>query len=275
MNNRMASRWMIGLLVAALAAHFHLARAATIAEVISPTNIVLAQGNARSLATLDGKPVFWCGLKAFETWATPLLGQQVASNPDAGITVTVDAHDVSLEQLLVSKGWLQPVVFDDDAQAAMTEGRGGWACASAATPFELMHNSVDPMVLAGIALNESGLNGRAWPWTLNIAGRGFFFKTREDAYRVVQSLIAHDRSDFDVGIMQINWGYHARRFASPWDALAPATSIRVAEEILNENYSKTHSVAKAIAYYHSANPVPGQAYLARFAKHLNQIQAGL
>ncbi|MGF6915870.1 transglycosylase SLT domain-containing protein [Paraburkholderia sp. 40] len=275
MNNRMANRWMMGLLVAALAAHFHLARAATIAEVISPTNIVLAQGNARSLATLDGKPVFWCGLKAFETWATPLLGQQVASNPDAGITVTVDAHDVSLEQLLVSKGWLQPVVFDDDAQAAMTEGRGGWACASAATPFELMHNSVDPKVLAGIALNESGLNGRAWPWTLNIAGRGFFFKTREDAYRVVQSLIAHGRSDFDVGIMQINWAYHARRFASPWDALAPATSIRVAEEILNENYSKTHSVAKAIAYYHSANPVPGQAYLARFAKHLNQIQAGL
>jgi hypothetical protein len=275
MNNRMANRWIMGLLVATLAAHCHLARAATIAEVISPTNIVLAQGNARSLATLDGKPVFWCGLKAFEAWATPLLGQQVASNPDAGITVTVDAHDVSLEQLLVSKGWLQPVVFDDDAQAAMTEGRGGWACASAAIPFELMHKSVDPKVLAGIALNESGLNGRAWPWTLNIAGRGFFFKTRENAYRVVQSLIAHGRSDFDVGIMQINWGYHARRFASPWDALAPATSIRVAEEILNENYSKTHSVAKAIAYYHSANPVPGQAYLARFAKHLNQIQAGL
>lgn len=275
MNNRMANRLMLGLLVAAFAAHFRFARAATIAEVISPTNIVLAQGNARSLATLDGKPVFWCGLKAFETWATPLIGQQVASNPDAGITVTVDARDVSLEQLLVSKGWLQPVVFDDDAQAAMTEGRGGWACASAATPFELMHNSVDPKVLAGIALNESGLNGRAWPWTLNIAGRGFFFKTREDAYRVVQSLIAQGRSDFDVGIMQINWGYHARRFASPWDALAPATSIRVAEDILNENYSKTHSVAKAIAYYHSANPVPGQAYLARFAKHLNQIQAGL
>jgi hypothetical protein len=49
----------------------------------------------------------------------------------------------------------------------------------------------------------------------------------------------------------------------------------VAEDILNENYSKTHSVAKAIAYYQSANPTPGQAYLARFVRHLNQIQAGL
>lgn len=275
MSERMGKRWAFGLLVAALAAHVELAGAATIAEVISPTSVVIAQGNVRTLASFAGKPVLWCGLKAFENWAMPLVGQPIASNPEAGITVSVDAREVSLEQLLVARGWLQPVVLDDDAQAAVTEGRGGWACASATAPFELMHKSVDPKVLAGIALNESGFNGRAWPWTLNIAGRGFFFKTREDAYRVVMSLIAGGRSDFDVGIMQVNWGYHARRFASPWDALAPATSIRVAEAILNENYSKTHSVAKAIAYYHSANPVPGQAYLARFARYLNQIQAGL
>jgi len=265
----------VTLLVAALVAHAHGARAATIAEVISPTCVVLAQANARTLASFDGKPVFWCGLQAFEAWAAPLVGQPVASSPATGITVSIDARDVSLQQLLVKQGWLQPAVLDDDAQAAITEGRGGWACASALTPFELMHTSVDPKVLAGIALNESGLNGRAWPWTLNIAGQGFFFKTREDAYRVVRSLIGRGRSDFDVGLMQINWGYHARRFSSPWDALAPATSIRVAEDILNENYSRTHSVAKAIAFYHSANPVPGQAYLARFARHLNQIQAGL
>lgn len=275
MSKRLKVRWVSPLLLSAVMAHAHLVCAASIAEVVSPTSILLAQGDVRSLASFDGKPVFWCGQKAFDSWASPLIGQPVASNPDAGITVTVDARNVSLEQLLVSKGWLQPAVLDADAQAAITEGRGGWACASAATPFDLMHITVEPKVLASIALNESGLNGRAWPWTLNIAGRGYFFKTREDAYRVVMSLIAHGRSDFDVGIMQINWGYHARRFASPWDALAPATSIRVAEEILNENYGKTHSVAKAIAYYHSANPVPGQAYLARFARHLNQIQAGL
>ena len=265
-------RSVLGLLLAVFA---HTAHAVTISEVISPTSVVLTQGTVRTIATFDGKPVFYCGLHAFESWAAPLVGQTVGSNPETGITISVDARDVSLEQLLVRKGWLQPVRLDDDAQAAVAEGRGGWACASATAPFELMHASVDPKVLAGIALNESGLNGRAWPWTLNIAGQGFFFKTREDAYRVVQSLIARGRSDFDVGLMQINWGYHSRRFASGWDALAPATSIRVAEEILNENYSKTHSVAKAIAYYHSANPVPGQAYLARFARHLNQIQAGL
>jgi Transglycosylase SLT domain len=262
-------------LALAVFSHCSIAANANIERVISPTSLVLASAGARTVATLQGKPVFYCGLQAFTAWAAPLVGQQVSSTPDAGITVVVDSHATPLGQLLVNQGWLQPSALSDDAQAAITEGRGGWACASAATPFELMHTSVDPKVLAGIALNESGLHGRAWPWTLNIAGQGFFFKTREDAYRVVTSLIAHGRSDFDVGLMQINWGYHARRFVSPWDALAPATNIRVAEDILNENYSKTHSVAKAIAYYHSANPVPGQAYLARFARHLNQIQAGL
>jgi hypothetical protein len=249
--------------------------AATIDTVISPTSLILAQDGARHVAAFDGKPVFFCGLGAFASWASPLAGQEVRSNPDAGITVRVDARDQSLERLLVTKGWLQPAVLDDDAQAAMTEGRGGWACAGATTPFELMHTSVDAKVLAGIALNESGFDGRAWPWTLNVAGRGMFFRSRDDAYRAIATLIAARRCDFDVGIMQVNWCYHSQRFASAWDALRPATNIRIAEDILNENYSKTHSVAKAIAYYHSANPTPGQAYLARFSRNLNLIQHGL
>ncbi|MFP3708518.1 transglycosylase SLT domain-containing protein [Paraburkholderia sp. SIMBA_009] len=251
------------------------AHAASITQVISPVSLVLGSGNAREVATLDGKPVLYCGLATFDDWAAPLLGQPVRSTADAGMTVSVDARDVSLAGLMVRSGWLQPPELDDDAQAAITEGRGGWACASVVTPFELMHTSVDPKVLAGIALNESAYKGRAWPWTLNVAGRGFFFRTREDAYGAIRALVAAGRCDFDVGIMQVNWCYHRQRFASPWDALAPAINIRVAESILNENYRNTRSVEKAIAYYHSANPAPGSAYLARFVRHLNQINAGL
>lgn len=251
------------------------ASAASIVQVISPTRVVLAGIRGREVMQISGSPVYYCGLDAFAQWAAPLVGQRVSSTAATGLTVSIDARDVPLERLLAAKGWLQPAVLDDETQAAITEGRGGWACASSATPFELMHTSVDSKVLAGIALNESGLNGRAWPWTLNVAGQGFFFRSREDAYEAIQSLLARRRCDFDVGMMQINWCYHARRFVSPWDALSPATNIHVAEDILNENYGKTHSVAKAIAYYHSANPVPGSAYLARFAHNLNLIQKGL
>jgi hypothetical protein len=30
-----------------------------------------------------------------------------------------------------------------------------------------------------------------------------------------------------------------------------------------------------VAYYHSANPAPGREYIARFVKHLSQIERGL
>ena len=251
------------------------AHAASIAQFISPGSLVLASQGTRELASLDGKPVLYCGLAAFNSWASPLVGQAVHSTPAQGMTVSVDAREVSLAGLMVRSGWLLPPELDDGAQAAMTEGRGGWACAKAETPFILMHTSVDPKVLAGIALNESAYNGRAWPWTLNLAGRGFFFRTREDAYGAMRALIAAGRSDFDVGIMQINWACHRQRFASAWDALAPATNIHAAEDILNENYSRTHSIAKAIEYYHSTNPAHGSAYLARFVRHLDQINRGL
>ena len=275
MGKRALASLGLSVALALMAGASQRAHAVSISQFISPSSLVLVSQGSRQVAALDGKPVLYCGLPAFEAWVSPLVGQPVRSTTDKGITVSVDARDVSLAGLMIRSGWLQPVELDDDAQAAITEGRGGWACAKAETPFVLMHTSVDPKVLAGIALNESAYNGRAWPWTLNVAGRGYFFRSRADAYGAMRTLIAAGRCDFDVGILQINWCWHRQRFASPWDALAPATNIRVAELILNENYERTHSVAKAIVYYHSANPAPGSAYLARFAHHLNQIQSGL
>jgi hypothetical protein len=257
------------LIVASFSAY-----AATIETVISPTAFVTVDKGVRSIVNLAGKPVYACGMAPFNSWAARFEGQTVTFG-DGSPNVAVDGSVVPLDKLLVRSGWLQPAVMDDDAQAAITERRGGWACASAQAPFDAMHTSVDPKILAGIALNESAFNGRAWPWTLNVAGHGFYFRTRDDAYHAIRVLLADRRCDFDVGIMQINWCYHAKRFASPWDALAPATNIHAAEDILNENYRKTGSVIKAVAYYHSANPQPGREYLARFERHLSQIDRGL
>lgn len=268
MNKRVLLAFVLG--VSVMGAH-----GATISQIISPASIVIADAGARHVVTLEGTPVLYCGLNAFTSWASPFVGQSISSDSDAGITVDVQSRAVGLRELLIHNGWLQPARLDDDAQAAIAERRGGWACAPTMAMFQAMHTSIDPKLLAGVALNESAFNGRPWPWTLNVAGQSFFFRTRTDAYQAIETLLAARRYDFDVGLMQINWHYHASRFASPWDALAPATNIRIAEDILNENYSKTHSVARAIEYYHSANPAPGRAYLAQFARHLTQIEAGL
>lgn len=118
------------LLLCAAAAQAH---ATTIAQVISPTRIVLAGTREREVLPVNGTPVYYCGLNAFTSWAAPLVGQQVMSTADTGVTVAVDAQKVSIERLLVDKGWLQPAKLDDDAQAAITEGRGGWAAYSSRT----------------------------------------------------------------------------------------------------------------------------------------------
>ena len=273
MNKRVALALAVTGIAASAAAQA--GTAPMIQDMISPASIVLVKDGAKALTPLEGTPVYFCGMRAFKDWAKPLLGQAVYTDKSNKLTVLIDSRPVELETLLVRAGWLQPGNLNDDAQAAITEHRGGWNCASNETAFDLMHATVDPKVLAGIAMNESNYAGRPWPWTLNVAGRGYFFKSREGAYRAITYLLSQDRCDFDVGIMQVNWCYHHQRFASPWDALKPSTNIKAAESILNENYSKTHSVAQAVAYYHSANPEPGREYLARFVQHLDQLEAGL
>ncbi|CAE6956485.1 transglycosylase SLT domain-containing protein [Paraburkholderia domus] len=245
-----------------------------IQDIISPDSIVLVKDGTRAITPLTGKPVYFCGMRSFKDWARPLLGQAVYADRSGKLTVVIDSRPVGLEKLLVGAGWLLPGTLDDDAQAAITEHRGGWNCAGNQAAFDLLHGTVDPKVLAGIAMNESNYAGRPWPWTLNVAGRGYFFRSREGAYRAITYLLSQDRCDFDVGLMQVNWCYHHQRFASPWDALKPSSNIQVAESILNEYYRKTHSVAQAVAYYHSANPEPGREYLARFVQHLDQLEAG-
>ena len=162
----------------------------------------------------DGTPVLYCGLNAFTSWASAFVGQSISSDSDAGITVDVQSRAVGLRELLIHNGWLQPARLDDDAQAAIAERRGGWACAPTTAMFQAMHTSIDPKVLAGVALNESAFNGRPWPWTLNVAGRASS-SARDGRLSGDRTLLAARRSDFDVGLMQINWHYHASRFASP------------------------------------------------------------
>lgn len=116
-------------------------------------------------------------------------------------------------------------------------------------------------VLRSIALVESGRNNQAWPWTLNVGGRSYFFVDRESAWQAARILETHHIDNFDIGLMQINWHFHKHRFRSTWQALDPETNYRVAENILNEHWQETHSLPLAIAHYHSRDPHEGLHYL--------------
>ncbi|MBY4898647.1 transglycosylase SLT domain-containing protein [Cupriavidus sp. AU9028] len=246
--------------------------AATIRAFVSPTAVIVhAEGKDR-LHTVDGTPVLYCGLEAFLGWSARLIGALIEPGAEEGPVVHADGKKVALSGLLAGEGWLRPRSLNDQAQEALAERRGGWACSPKTEPFAQMGQRIDPKVTAGIAMNESGYRGRPWPWTLNVAGRGMYFSTRGEAHATIQSLLAQGRSDFDVGLMQVNWRYHGHRFRSPWEALSPATNIRVAEDILAENFRRSGSASKAVAWYHNANPERGMPYFHRFMKHVAQFQ---
>jgi len=238
----------------------------------SPSTVVLSDGNKQFIVQLSGSGVAYCGDEYFRRAVSGIVGKRVELNGANDIVFVDDG--MRLDAVLSQAGWLYVGGAIEGQQEAMAERRGGWACAPQTALFQVFHQSVDPRILASIAMNESNYAGHPWPWTLNVSGRPFFFRSREDAYKAIVYLIQHHQCMFDVGLMQVNWCYNGKRFSSPWDALEPMENIRVAEQILIENYRKSGSPATAVAWYHSANAQKGTPYLMQFISNLKKIEAG-
>ena len=62
---------------------------------------------------------------------------------------------------------------------------------------------------------------RAWPWTVNVEGAGFFFDTKDGAIDAVRALQARGVRSIDVGCMQVNLMHHPTAFASLDEARRP------------------------------------------------------
>lgn len=134
-------------------------------------------------------------------------------------------------------------------------------------------------VLYAVALQESGISVRRrhlpWPWTLNIAGKGRYFATRDEA---CQALLRARRSinakRIDVGLMQLNLGYQQRHYRQPCDLLEPTRNLTVAASILRQHRRSGESWMPAIGRYHRpAGGAPAARYRRSVTKHLDQLTA--
>ena len=193
-------------------------------------------------------------------------GQQGCSQP---------VRSNSVQKILDGKAIPASIQYYWYMDEARAEHIGFWACQPITDIFSQVAtlSGVPKIVLTAISMNESSRNGIPWPWTLNIKGRAFYFQTREDAYAAIKALLAHHIDMFDVGIMQVNWKYNGWRFKNAWEALQPSINIAIAANILNENHQKTGNWAKAVALYHSANPVMDHRYLQDFVTHMRLVVA--
>ncbi|MDP2193843.1 MAG: transglycosylase SLT domain-containing protein [Alphaproteobacteria bacterium] len=130
--------------------------------------------------------------------------------------------------------------------------------------------------LKAIAFTESGqyISGKgfiAWPWTINVLGKGYIFPTKERAVQAAQQLLKKGHTNFDMGCMQINYRHHGKHFTSLHDAFTPQRNVHYAGSFLRSLYDKTQSWKTAQAHYHSQNPTFHVPYLRTVNKYLDYL----
>jgi len=136
---------------------------------------------------------------------------------------------------------------------------------------------VPPAVLYALALTESGVRlkqgVRPWPWTLNVAGKDYYFRNQQAACAaIVQAIAQHGKKRVDVGLGQINLGWHGGLFQSDCDALQPHRNLRHAARLLRGHFEHSGDWLAAAARYHRpAGGLSAVRYRKRFTRQLAQV----
>ena len=131
-------------------------------------------------------------------------------------------------------------------------------------------------LLPSIARIESGklqgdLGVRAWPWTLNQAGKGMYFETREDAMEYLREAVASGVTNIDIGCMQINYRWHKDEFSSLEEMMNPVANTRYAATFLRRLYDRHKDWEIATRYYHSPKEERGKWYQGKVASVMQRI----
>lgn len=136
-------------------------------------------------------------------------------------------------------------------------------------------HGLDPMLLYAISVHESGRAEadaplRPWPFAINTP-RGPVYATDEGHARRVLAAWRNDRR-LDVGLMQVNLGYHRERVEQPAHLVEPETNLRVAAAILAEAIAACGGdVWAGVGRYHSADPKRAQRYVAAVAETFRRV----
>ncbi len=130
-------------------------------------------------------------------------------------------------------------------------------CSSMFSYFENRYN-LPKDILHSISLQETRKPhsrhqiGVVWPWTINVEGKGFHFRTKKDAIRFVKNQLKEGKTSIDIGCMQINLKYHPDAFTSLDQAFSPRRNIAYAAQLLQSHYKRLRSWDKAVGQYHSS-----------------------
>lgn len=127
------------------------------------------------------------------------------------------------------------------------------------------------VLLQAVTMAETGrtLHGQfsAWPWTANVAGKGYWFDDKSAAVSFIATQIEDGAVSIDVGCFQINSKWHGHRFSSVDQMIQPIENARYAAQFLKDLYSETGNWISAAGKYHSRT----HKHSARYTARLSQI----
>lgn len=110
-----------------------------------------------------------------------------------------------------------------------------------------------------------------WPWTVNLAGQGYWFDSQKQAIAFAEASQVRGNNNFDVGCFQVNLNWHGDAFASLADALDPNQNADYAAAFLTELFRESGSWRDAAAAYHSKTPEFAAAYVAKLEAVLRDL----
>ena len=174
--------------------------------------------------------------------------------------VVAEAEDSETTNVKITQPAAKSLVTEED-----TLLKGARECTRIMPGQEQKYNIPQHLLMA-IGSNESGRYHDGlkavvpWPWTVNAAGKGFYFASKQEAIAAVRRFQSEGIQSIDVGCMQVNLKHHAQAFTSLQNAFDPESNVAYASRFLRTNYEATHSWMKAVAYYHSQTPKYGTPY---------------
>lgn len=134
------------------------------------------------------------------------------------------------------------------------------------TVWEKSAREIAPELLYAIALQESrelyGDKVRPRPWVIRHGDKVHEAETYWEAVDRLQALLESGANPkaIDVGLMQVNLGWHGHRVEQPMELLIPALNISVAEEILTEARGSSSDTVIGVGRYHSYTSELAQKY---------------
>lgn len=170
-----------------------------------------------------------------------------------------------------------PVAAPEPERAPAPALRGA-DCLAAILDAQARYDIPDNLLLA-IGIQEAGRREpeglTVWPWTVNAAGEGAFFKTAEEALTWVRAKQRAGIASIDVGCMQVNQKWHGRAFGSLEQAFDPAANVDYAARFLAQLKQETGDWWAAAGRYHSATEEHRDVYLAALKRNHAAVNAQL